>query len=100
MLTGLALGSVVCSGIWGTTRVLQHTRGPQERAFVIRACTICWLGGILSVAGLLLIPAPWKFGIVILYLLKIATSVSRWHRRRLALRAEDAAAKTRTSQDN
>ena len=92
LLAGLALAIVVCGGVLGTILALKHTRGPLERAFVIRACVVCWMGGILSVAGLVFIPAPWKFGIAILYLVKIATSFLRWRRRRLELRAEDTAA--------
>ncbi len=92
-LIGLALMVVLGGGVWGTFRVLKHTHGPLERAFVFRACTVCWLGGILSVTGLFFIPAPWKFGVLIIYLVKIATSALRWHLRKLELRAEDAAGK-------
>ena len=92
-----AIGLVLLIGfsvaMLGTYLVLKSTQGPLERAFIIRACSICWLGGILSVAGLFFIPAPWKFGMLIIYLLKVATSILRWRRRALELREQDTAGK-------
>ena len=91
LLTGLALLFIGCGAI--TYRLLQQMPGALERAFIWRASTICGLGAVLAAAGLIFIPAPWKYGILVIYLLKIATLTPRWYRRRLELRTRDTTGK-------
>ena len=85
----IALGG----GVVGTYFALKSVKGPQERAYMNRICNICWVGAVFSVFGLAFIPAPWKYGILIIYVFKVAASMSRWVKRLRELRAEDAGTK-------
>jgi len=62
-LFGGVVGSLfgVAGGVIGTYFSVKNTDGPRERAFMVRAATICWSGLALFLAGLFLLPQfrPW-----------------------------------------
>jgi phosphotransferase system glucose/maltose/N-acetylglucosamine-specific IIC component len=61
-LFGGIAGSVVgvMGGVIGTYFSIKNTNGPKERAFVIRAAAVCWLGVTAFLVCLFLAPRPWS----------------------------------------
>ncbi len=61
MNTGLVGGIVgsllgVAGGLIGTYFGIKNTNGPRERAFMIRAAIICWIGIVMFLAAMFLLP--------------------------------------------
>ena len=59
---GGILGAVIgiAGGIVGTWCSIRNTRGPRERAFMIRASVVAWVGIAVFLALLLLLPHPYR----------------------------------------
>ena len=57
-IAGVAIGLI--GGIIGTYFSIKNTSGPRERAFVIKACVVVWVGGGLFLAGMLALPDPYR----------------------------------------
>lgn len=82
----------VAGGIVGTWAGIHNTRGPRERAFMVRASLWCWLLGVLFLAGLLLLPKPWGVLMWVPYAVVLPLGIRYANRRQADLRAEDARA--------
>jgi len=89
-VAGALLG--VAGGIIGTWASIRNTRGPRERAFMVRASLWCWLLGVLFLAGLLLLPKPWGVLMWIPYAVVLPLGIRHVNRRQAELQAEDARA--------
>ena len=89
---GAVLGGLlgIIGGVIGTYFSVRNTNGPRERAFVIRASILCWVGVCAFVAGMWLAPAPYKFGLVPIYLVALLAGIRRLNKRQAELRAEDS----------
>ena len=61
-LVGGIAGSVigVLGGIVGTYFSIKNTNGAKERAFVIRASVLCWIGVSSFLISLFLLPFVWR----------------------------------------
>ncbi len=61
LVGGIAGGVVgIMGGLVGTYFSINNTNGPKERAFVIRAAAVCWLGVSAFLACLFLLPLYWS----------------------------------------
>ena len=73
----------------GTYFSVKNTKGPRERAFVIRASIVCWVGVSIFVLGMWLVPTPYKFGLIPIYVVALLLAIRHWNRRQAAIRAEE-----------
>jgi hypothetical protein len=83
-------GIGILGGLFGTYCSIKNTNGPRERAFVVRASIVCWLGVSIFVLGMWLVPTPYKYGLIPIYVVTLLLAVRRWNRRQAALRAEES----------
>lgn len=63
--TGLVGGIIgglagLAGGIYGTLRSIQSTKGPLERACMIKASLIAWVSIIVFIALMFLVPSPYR----------------------------------------
>ena len=89
---GPILGSLigVLGGAISTWCSIKNTKGPRERAFVVRASALCWLEVLIFLVGMWLVPAPSKYGLIAIYVVALVLAVRYWNRRQAAIRAEEA----------
>ena len=68
LVGGIAGGVIgVMGGLAGTYFSIKNTNGPRERAFVIRAAALCWLGVSAFLACLFLLPRYWGLLLWVVY---------------------------------
>jgi hypothetical protein len=89
---GGILGGVLglLGGGIGTYFSIKNTKGPRERAFMIRASILCWVGVCLFVLGMLFVPTPYKYGLIAVYVVALLLAVRHWNRRQAAIQAEES----------
>jgi len=92
-LVGGIVGSVggVLGGLVGTYFSLKNTNGPKERAFMIWAAVLCWLGISAFLTCLLLLPITWNWLVWIAYWPSLFWGVKKGNERQIRYRAEDTA---------
>jgi hypothetical protein len=92
-LLGAALGSVVglLGGAVGTYFSVRNTRGPRERAFVVKAAVLCWALVIAFLAAMLLLPSPQRFFLWVPYGVLLPLGIRAWNRTQARIRKEEAA---------
>jgi len=57
-IAGGVLG--IAGGIIGTYFSIKNTGGPRERAFMIKACVVCWIAVLIHLSVVLLAPTPYR----------------------------------------
>lgn len=55
-------------GLVGTYASIRKTKGPRQRAFVVRASILLWLGVLAFLAAIFLVPMPWKALMWVIYI--------------------------------
>ncbi len=90
-MVGGIVGSVlgVMGGVIGTWASIKNTNGPRERAFVVRASALLWLGVTAFVAGLLLVPFPWNALLWVPYGPLLVLCIRWWNRKLMQIRTEE-----------
>jgi hypothetical protein len=78
-------------GVIGTWAGIKHTNGPRERAFVVRASALVWLGVMAFLAGDFLVPFPWNVLLWVAYVPLLMLSVRWWNRKQMQIRTEEEA---------
>jgi hypothetical protein len=69
LVAGIAGGVVgVMGGVVGTYFSIKNTKGPKERAFMIRAAAFCWFGASAFLTCLSLLPLHWSWLLWVVYL--------------------------------
>ena len=93
-LIGAIVGSVIgiMGGIFGTYCSIKKTRGPKERAFAIKASITCWIGVILFLVLLFLLPHPYRWFLFIPYLIILSVAMMKWNRIQSQIRKEQTEA--------
>lgn len=88
-LIGAAMG--LLGGVIGTCFSVKNTKGPRERAFVIRASLLCWLAGGAFVIAMAY-AKPLYFSVLIpMYVIGLGLGVRWWNRRQAEIREEESA---------
>jgi hypothetical protein len=87
-LLGGAIG--VLGGVLGTWASVKNTRGPRERAFVVRASVLCWIVVLAFLSGILLIPDWYKHLLWIPYLILLVLGIRWWNQAQLRIRQEES----------
>lgn len=89
---GGILGGLVglAGGMFGTWVSIRNTRGPRERAFMVRAAAVAWIG-ILAFAVLLFgLPHPYRWFVWLPYSVLLPLGITYGNRRHQAIREEEA----------
>ena len=62
-LIGGIIGGIlgITGGMIGTWCSIKNTKGPKERAFMIKASAAFWIFGILFITLLFILPSPYKW---------------------------------------
>lgn len=92
---GALLGAILgfLGGGIGCYFSIKNTQGPRERAFVIKACVVCWLLVAAFILGLWLIPGIYKAVLGVAYVVVLIAGIARWNRRQAQIRSEEARSK-------
>ena len=86
-LLGTFFGGV--GGAVGTYFSIKNTSGPRERAFMIRASVVGWVAVAVFLAGLILLPNPYRFLLFLPYVLALPISIVWVNKRQAKIRAEE-----------
>jgi len=95
---GGMLGGVLglAGGIIGTYCGIRNTNGPRERRFMVRAAVVTWVGVLLFLALLFLLPSPWRFLLWVPYGILLPVGILLGNRRQQQIRREEAPAQDST----
>jgi hypothetical protein len=91
-LIGGVVGGVlgVLGGAIGTYCGIRNTRGPRERAFVIRCSAACVLGVSTFLGLLWLTPFPYRAFLWLPYMFLLPLAARAWNREQERVRREEA----------
>ena len=81
----------VAGGIFGTYCSIRNTNGPRERAFMIRAAAICWVGILIFVVLVFVLPHPYRLLMWIPYGILLPLGIVTGNRMQQRIRQEEAA---------
>ncbi|HEX6899011.1 MAG TPA: hypothetical protein VF789_04830 [Thermoanaerobaculia bacterium] len=89
-LIGGIVGSVVgvLGGVIGTYASIRNASSPRERRYVIRCAMGFWVGVAVFLAGLLLLPPPYRWLLWIPYAIALPLSIMATNRGVARIRAE------------
>jgi hypothetical protein len=89
---GGILGSVlgVLGGALGTYFSIKNTKGPRERAFVIKASVACVLFVAAFLIGLWLIPFWYNQLLWVPYAILLIFAIRKWNQTQLRIRQEES----------
>jgi len=91
-LIGAIVGGLggLAGGVIGTCFSIRNTKGPRERAFVMKASAICWVGCLVFLGLLFILPSPYRWLLWIPYAILLPIGIGAWNRRQFAIRQEEA----------
>ena len=91
MIGGLigGIGGTI-GGIIGTYCSIKNTNGPRERRFMIRASFVCWIGIIVFLLLLLLLPKPYNLIVWIPYGILLPLGIVKGNKVQTRIRQEEA----------
>ena len=87
-IAGGVLG--LMGGIIGTYFSIKNTHGPRERAFMIKASLVCWIGILLFLALLFALPNPYRFLVWVPYSILLPVGIRFGNRVQQRLRKEES----------
>jgi len=76
----------LAGGIAGSWASVHNTKGPRERAFMIRACVVTWVAALAFLTLMFLLPMPWRFLLWIPYGILLPLGIITLNRRQRQLR--------------
>jgi uncharacterized membrane protein YfcA len=90
---GGIIGSVIgiAGGCVGTYFSIKNTKGPRERAFMIKAAVVCWIGIALFLTLLIGLPSPYRWFMWIPYGILLPLGIRYANRTQRQLRIEENA---------
>jgi len=93
-MIGGILGGVLgaLGGIIGTWFSIRNTRGPRERAYMVKASIVSWIGIGVFLALLFLLPHPYRLWMWVPYGILLPLGILRVNRRLAEIRASESAA--------
>ena len=94
MMGGIIGGTVgLAGGAIGTYFSIRNTRGPRERAFMVKASVIAWVVVTAFLVGLLMLPKPYNWLMWVPYGIALPLGIRWCNQRQLKIRAEEAASR-------
>src|SRR5437588_1720572 len=75
-------------GAIGTYVSVKNTGSPRERAFMIRAAVICWLGILLFLGAQYALPLPWSAMLWVAYVPLLFWAIQKWNRQQAQIRLQ------------
>jgi hypothetical protein len=91
-LLGAIIGSAVgvLGGIVGTYFSVKNTRGPRERAFVIKASILAWVLVAGLAGAMLILPSPLRYWLWLPYAVILLLGIVAWNRKQAKIRQEES----------
>jgi hypothetical protein len=80
---------VLAGGLPVTFSLVRNTRGPRERAFVVRSTLWAWGGLAIVVAATCLLSGPYTYALLVIYLLQLPVLVYRMTVRQMLIRESE-----------
>lgn len=80
----------VLGGVIGTYFSIRNTKGPRERAFMIKASIVCWVFVLAFVLGMWLIPGFYKILLVPIYVVGLVTGILLGNKKQAQIRSEES----------
>lgn len=91
IVAGVSGGVIgVLGGAVGTYFSIKNTCGPKERAFMMQAAAVCWLGVALFLGLMLLLPKPCRFLLWIPYAIVLPLAIVYGNRTQQRIRREES----------
>ena len=88
---GIAGGIIgLAGGIVGTYFSIKNTSGPQERSFVIKSASVCWIAILIFLGLLLGLPNPYRWFMWIPYGILLPLGIIYINRRQQTIRQEES----------
>ena len=87
-LVGGVVGTV--GGLVGTYFSIKNTNGPRERAFMIKASVVCWVGILIFLALLFNMPNPYKAFMWIPYSILLPLGIIYGNKAQQRIRREES----------
>ena len=87
-IVGAVIG--LLGGAFGTYCSVKNTKGPRERAFMIKASAMCWLAAILLLALALALPTPYRYFLWIPYVILLPIGILSCNRTQQRIRQEES----------
>jgi uncharacterized membrane-anchored protein len=91
LMGGLGGGVVgVLGGIIGTYFSIKNTKGPRERAFVVKSSIVCWVFVLAFILGMSLLPGAYKLWLVPFYVGGLLFGIRWWNKKQAQIRSEES----------
>jgi Ca2+/Na+ antiporter len=89
-IVGSLLG--LAGGIIGTYFSIKNTKGPRERAFMVKSAVVCWVAILVFLTLLLALPNPYRWFMWIPYGILLPLGIIYGNRRQQAIRQQEGGA--------
>ncbi|MDD4018762.1 MAG: hypothetical protein PHV28_12565 [Kiritimatiellae bacterium] len=91
IVAAVAAGCLIglAGGVVGTWASIRNTKGPLERAFMVRASVVTWVAGLAFLALMFLLPMPWRYLLWIPYGILLPLGIITGNRRQQRIREEE-----------
>ncbi|MGA2802548.1 MAG: hypothetical protein ABSE97_09320 [Verrucomicrobiota bacterium] len=91
-IVGGVAGSVVgvLGGLVGTYFSIKNTKGPRERAFMVKASIVGWVFVAAFVLGMCLLPGVYKICLVPIYVVVLVTGIRFGNKKQAEIRLEES----------
>lgn len=88
---GIAGGVIgLIGGIIGTYCSIKNTKGPRERAFMVKASVVCWTAIILFLGLMFALPNPYRYFLWIPYAILLPLGIVFGNRTQQKIRQEES----------
>lgn len=80
-MIGGIIGAIcgIGGGLIGTYYSVKNTNGPLERAFMIKACAIIWIGISIFIVLMYLLPIPYRFWLWVPYSILLPLGILKFN---------------------
>ncbi|MCK5707519.1 MAG: hypothetical protein KAI43_07675 [Candidatus Aureabacteria bacterium] len=91
-IIGGIIGGVLglMGGLFGTYCSIKNTKGPNEKSFMIKASIIAWIGIIIFLTLMLLLPNPYRFFLWIPYGIILPIAIIKGNKTQAKIRQEES----------
>jgi len=82
-LIGGIIGAIVgvAGGALGTYMSIRNSRGPLERALMVRSAVVAWIAVVIFVGLMLVLPSPYRYLLWVPYGILLPLGIARVNRR-------------------